>query len=114
MGTSFRFFVFSLPFLVAFESFLQGEVGDCWFLGALAMTAQRQDDLLYPLFVSAHPEIGFFQIRFFLDGKWRVVSVDDFIPCKKFGGLIFAHCKDEDEYWVPLVEKGLTLNLCVL
>jgi hypothetical protein len=81
------------------------QVGDCWFLGALAMCATRQNDLLYPLFVSAHPEFGFFQIRFFLDAAWRVVSVDDRIPVKRSGGSIFAHCKNEDEYWVALVEK---------
>lgn len=92
---------------------VQGEVGDCWFLGALAMCSNRQDDLLYPLFVSAHPEIGFFQIRFYIDGKWRVVSVDDFVPVKRSGGLIFAHCKDDNEYWVPLVEKAFAkLNGC--
>ena len=78
---------------------IQGEVGDCWFLGALAMCATRQEDLLYPLFVSAHPEFGFFQIRFFIDGQWRVVAVDDWVPVKRLSSMIFAHCKDEDEYW---------------
>lgn len=61
------------------------------------MTAQRQDDLLYPLFVAAHPEFGLFQIRFFVDGQWRVVTVDDFVPVKASGAYIFAHCKDPDE-----------------
>jgi hypothetical protein len=70
------------------------------------MTAQRQDDLLYPLFVSAHPEYGFFQIRFFIDGEWRVVTIDDFVPVKQSSAMIFAHCKDPDEMWVPLVEKA--------
>ena len=85
---------------------IQGEVGDCWFLGALAMCATRQDDLLYPLFVAAHPEAGFFQIRFFLDAAWRVVTVDDYVPVKESGSMIFGHCKNDDEYWVALVEKA--------
>ena len=84
---------------------IQGEVGNCWFLGALAMCATRQDDLLYPLFVTAHPDQGFFQIRFFIDAEWRVVAVDDWVPVKRLGSMIFAHCKDEDEYWVALVES---------
>ena len=81
-------------------------MGDCWFLGALAMCATRQDDLLYPLFVSAHPEIGMFQIRFFIDAAWRVVTVDDYVPVKETGSMIFGHCKNDDEYWVALVEKA--------
>ncbi len=69
------------------------------------MCATRQNDLLYPLFVCARPDLGFFQIRFYVDAAWRVVSVDDRVPVKKSGASIFAHCKNEDEYWVALVEK---------
>ena len=46
---------------------IQGELGDCWMLGALSVVATR-DDLLFPLFVSAHPECGFYQIKLYLDG----------------------------------------------
>ena len=51
---------------------VQGALGDCWFLGAMSVVATR-DDLLYPLFVSAHPEYGFYQLKFYKDGDWRVV-----------------------------------------
>lgn len=37
---------------------------------------------MYPLFVAAHPETGFYQIKFYLDGLWRVVTIDDYIPFK--------------------------------
>jgi hypothetical protein len=70
------------------------------------MCATRQDDLLYPLFVAAHPEAGVFQIRFFIDAAWRVVTVDDYVPVKESGSMIFGHCKNDNEYWVALVEKA--------
>ncbi len=69
---------------------------DCWFLGALAMTAQRQDDLLYPLFMAAHPQLGFYQIRFFIDGQWRVVTIDDFIPVKRSSGASRHVCASSE------------------
>lgn len=84
---------------------------DCWFLGAMSVVATR-NDLLYPLFVSAHPEVGFYQIRFFLDHKWRIVTIDDWVPIK-FSQIRFAKCADKDELWVPLMEKAFAkLNGC--
>ena len=40
---------------------IQGELGDCWFLGAMSVVATR-NDLMYPLFVCAHPEYGMYQV----------------------------------------------------
>ena len=49
---------------------VQGELGDCWWLGAASVVATR-NDLLFPLYVSAHPEYGFFQVKFYKNGAWR-------------------------------------------
>jgi hypothetical protein len=77
----------------------------------MSVVATR-NDLLYPLFVSAHPDLGFYQIKFFLDHKWRIVTIDDFAPIK-FSQLRFAKCADVDELWVPLMEKAFAkLNGC--
>jgi hypothetical protein len=43
---------------------IQGQLGDCWFLGALAVVATRMD-LIKENCVSAHPEHGFYQFRFY-------------------------------------------------
>lgn len=43
---------------------IQGQLGDCWFLGALAVVATRID-LLKELIVSAHSDYGFYQFRFY-------------------------------------------------
>jgi hypothetical protein len=82
----------------------QGELGDCWFLGAMSVVATR-DDLLYPLVVSAHKLLGFYQFKFYKNGQWRVVSVDDFVPVRG-SQLVFARCGDPTEVWVPLLEKA--------
>ena len=68
---------------------IQGALGDCYFLGALSVVATRrsvdgkfypcsyslQRDLLLPLFVSAHEKQGFYQIKFFKNGEWKVFDI---------------------------------------
>jgi len=84
---------------------IQGALGDCYFLGALSVVATR-NDLLYPLFVSAHPEAGFYQIKFWKNGAWRVVTIDDRIPMWSDTEPVFGKCKDANECWVMFMEKA--------
>ena len=46
------------------------------------------------------------QIKFYKDGEWRVVTIDDQLPCRNDKHLIFSRCKDDNEFWVPLMEKA--------
>lgn len=78
-------------FLVKHDTFRadhcqQGKVGDCWFLSALAVVAERPD-LIARLFVGWDTKSqrsldhGFCKVNLFLDGQWRTVVVDTFLPC---------------------------------
>lgn len=59
----------------------QGKVGDCWFLSALAVIAERPD-LIQRLFPQTELGTdGVVQVRLFLDGSWKIVTVDNFLPC---------------------------------
>jgi Calpain family cysteine protease len=86
------FFSSHNTWFVVFLSFVFtciGELGNCWALGAMSVVACR-NDLLYPLFVCAHPEYGMYQIKFYKNGHWRVVTVDDYVPLKWF--VVFCSC----------------------
>ena len=100
----------------------QGMLGDCWFLGALSVVAMRSE-LLEHLFVASDAESGKYVIRFFKEGAWTEVTVDDQVnerarrrffqlarraqlPCTKAGTPAYGHCHQENELWVPLVEKA--------
>ena len=83
---------------------IQGILGDCWLLGSFSIIAQR-DDLLYPLVVFEEPKYGFYVFRFFQNGKWRFVVIDDRLPVSKRRQFLFAHCADRQEIWVPLLES---------
>jgi len=85
---------------------VQGELGDCYFLGSLAIVATRAD-LLKEVVIDYLQDIGLFICRLYKNGEWITVPVDDRLPCRiKDKHPIFAHCKDKNEMWVPLMEKA--------
>jgi calpain len=44
-------------------------------------------------------------LRFYKDYKWRYVVIDKKLPVVDYQ-LCFATCTDEEELWVPLIEKA--------
>jgi hypothetical protein len=87
----------------------QGALGDCWFLSALCCVATRKE-LLKNLFASTeYASKGIYTIRFFKNGKWKHVNIDDRIPCDSTADPprpIYARCVNENELWVMLLEKA--------
>lgn len=61
-----------LPSIISLSVSLQGELGDCWLLSAIAVCATRPD-LLDRVFVRAEPEKGYYVVRLYKDGVWRQV-----------------------------------------
>ncbi|GFH49869.1 hypothetical protein CTEN210_06345 [Chaetoceros tenuissimus] len=58
----------------------QGAMGDCWFLSALAVVAERQY-LMEKIFPhQTFNEEGCYEVNFCLDGKWSPILVDSCIP----------------------------------
>jgi protein tyrosine phosphatase len=82
----------------------QGALGDAWFLGALATVATRPE-LLDGL--SYDHDAAEFRCRFFKDGAWRTVLVDDRVPCFAESSVpVFACATAGTDNWVALVEKA--------
>lgn len=87
---------------------VQGQLGDCWFLGALAVMATN-DALLEKCFyrLDDFQEYGMFVCVFHKDCQLVFVIIDDRIPVvSRTNKVVFAHCKDPNELWVPLIEKA--------
>ena len=82
------------------NSYLQGRLGNCYFLAAIAGCATGGNDvLLKDICIENYADVGLYGVKFFINGKWATVIVDDRIPCEKVGSgwkPIFAspkvHC----------------------
>mmetsp|Transcript_43849 Transcript_43849/g.82244 ORF Transcript_43849/g.82244 Transcript_43849/m.82244 type:complete len:921 (+) Transcript_43849:168-2930(+) len=96
------------------EHLRQGGVGDCWFMSALAVVAERHD-LLEKLLPNLNEGLasGCHEVRLFLDGRWTAALVDNNFPMAAPGkqrrldetGLAFGRAA-EHQLWVPLIEKA--------
>ncbi len=90
----------------------QGELGNCWFLAALATLAENER-----VFTNVVPEpmsqtfdfragyCGVFRFRFFRFGHWVEVVIDDLLPTRG-GELVFLKSNDKNEFWSALLEKA--------
>eukprot|EP00927_Polykrikos_kofoidii_P075699 TRINITY_DN720_c0_g2_i1.p1 TRINITY_DN720_c0_g2~~TRINITY_DN720_c0_g2_i1.p1 ORF type:complete len:838 (-),score=214.84 TRINITY_DN720_c0_g2_i1:45-2558(-) len=84
----------------------QGDFGDCWLLGAIDAVLARDPRSCKKLFVKYDFEVGVFGVRFCRDGEWVYVIIDDYLPVTDEGSLLYASARDEQEVWLPLLEKA--------
>lgn len=83
----------------------QGQLGDCWFLSAVAVLAEvpRISEVII---TPEYNEEGIYTVRFCIQGEWVPVVVDDWIPCESPGKPAFATSRKANELWVSILEKA--------
>lgn len=107
----------------------QGGVGDCWFLSAVAVLAERFDLVQKVIQDSELSTTGKVTFNLFIDGLWRKIEVDSSLPCVSKDSLKrsskssaekvtdslavdpdgshLAYAKaNHKQLWVPLLEKA--------
>jgi Calpain family cysteine protease len=108
---------------------LQGSNGDCWWLAAVA-TLCSVEGVMQKICVAKDEECGVYGFVFFRDGAWIYTVIDDnlYLDRGDFTGgydprgensrkykerhqtgseaLYFASCSDQNETWLPLLEKA--------
>lgn len=111
---------------------VQGANGDCWFIAAVATICSNQA-LIQKVCVAQNEQCGVYGFVFYRDGEWIWTVVDDnlFLAKPDFDArgdtydptgiketrykkshqsgseaLYFASCANENETWLPLLEKA--------
>ncbi|CAN0271221.1 unnamed protein product, partial [Hapterophycus canaliculatus] len=93
------------------EDVMQGALGDCWLVAAMATLAGTMPGAIKKLFVNSERsyrrESRRYRIRLFdiTMNRWRTITVDDQIPTRH-GNPIFAKPNGK-ELWVVLLEKAV-------
>jgi hypothetical protein len=102
---------------VNYGDIVQGMVGDCYFLSALADLAVHQPTAVVGLFIDNHdalnPGDDTYTLRFWNPTKnaWSYLTVDQWLPLDSSGHFAFANFKQlasdpNKVLWVALLEKG--------
>ncbi|XP_056022361.1 calpain-9-like isoform X1 [Ostrea edulis] len=90
---------------------IQGDLGDCWVVSAIACLTSPDHRELFRRVVPADQGFqdgwyaGIFRFNFWHFGKWVEVVVDDRLPTYR-GQLMFVHSWYKNEFWAALMEKA--------
>lgn len=92
---------------------MQGNLGDCWFISAMALIAIR-DDLFSQITCNgafkSYESKGLYVFKMFKNCRAHYVIIDDRIPCleRARGDYFpaFARCRNPNEFWVSMFEKA--------
>jgi Calpain family cysteine protease len=96
---------------VNFDDVVQGQLGDCYMVGAFSAVAQANPDTIKNAFKENAD--GTLTVRFYekqAGGTMKPVDVtiDRDLPQSSFGRSIYAKGRDSKELWVGLLEKAYT------
>ena len=99
---------------ISHEQIEQGHLSNCYLISFLAsishypklIIGNKNKETPHLLYNIEFGDIGYYEIMFFIDGCFKIIIIDDYIPfIKETGEPLF--CKSsENNYWVNLLEKA--------
>lgn len=59
-------------------------------------------------------KLGKYEIRIYNLGNWQTVRIDNLLPCSNHKQLVFARCKNENEFWISFIQKAFAVIIYLL
>ena len=89
------------------EDIQQGNIGDCYFFSVVGALCNYPDFFEKIFHTKEKSEEHVYGIYLYLNGKWKLVLVDDYFPIRdiNFKQFYFS-CSVDNELWVSLIEKA--------
>lgn len=72
------------------KDIMQGQLGDCYFLSAIASLISIYPDVISEKFLFNENPANYFVVKIFLDGEWRYIKTDDMFPSWDGKRALFA------------------------
>ena len=99
---------------ISHEQIEQGSLGNCYLMSLIAsishfpklIIGEKDKNTPHLLYNIEYGDIGYYEILFFIDGNFKIVIVDDYIPFFKENGITVFGKSSENYFWVNLVEKA--------
>ena len=90
---------------ISVEDIKQGLLGNCYFLSALSSLAEFPKRIEKILINNCTSKNGCYSFNFYIQGKQKVVTIDDKIPVFHNNNWALAHSAN-NTIWVQLIEKA--------
>jgi len=87
-----------------YDDIVQGSVGDCYYLAALASLAETDPSIIEQMIAPLGD--GTYAVRFYNGGEEIYLRIDADLPVSSSSHLVYAKTGPDDELWVPLLEKA--------
>jgi len=94
------------PSGITFNDIQQGELGNCYFLSALASIASVNPNIIQNMFVETWLwSSGIFKTKWLINGKESIIAVDNKIPAGAYN-TYFTHPSLTGEWWPVVLAKS--------
>ena len=92
---------------ISADDILQGSIGDCYFLSAIGSLCKFSHYIDQLFFTKEKTKEHLYGVFIYLNGSWKLVLIDDFLPYtgNRFKKFAFSTSGGK-ELWVSLLEKA--------
>jgi len=86
----------------------QQDLGDCYYLASVSAVAEHPDRIKRLFKNTKIEEDGKYTVSLFIEGLWKDVTVDDYIPCRRVNGKLVPRFNNTktNEAWGLIIEKA--------